>query len=119
MSASVAEIETEAETTVTEAETVTPPTAQQHSTHQILHGETENETETGTGPSFSDGPPVRILCLGDSYTVGEAVAQELTWPYQVAAALQLPPGAVAVHLKVVATTGWTTDELMSGIEREV
>ena len=59
-------------------------------------------------------PGTRILCLGDSYTVGEAVEQDLTWPYVLTKALGLP--RAAVH--VVATTGWTTDELLAGIARQ-
>ncbi|TAL75274.1 MAG: SGNH/GDSL hydrolase family protein [Rhodanobacter sp.] len=47
----------------------------------------------------------RYLALGDSYTIGEGVAADARWPLRLAAAL----GIEAPTL--VATTGWTTDEL--------
>ena len=54
-----------------------------------------------------------FLALGDSYTIGEAVEESERWPLQLSAKLLED----SIHLKpmIVATTGWTTDELMSGI----
>jgi len=57
---------------------------------------------------------VRFLALGDSYTIGEAVAESERWPVQLAALL----GAEGHRLQapeIIATTGWTTDELQAGI----
>ncbi|QKW55595.1 SGNH/GDSL hydrolase family protein [Stenotrophomonas sp. NA06056] len=55
------------------------------------------------------------LALGDSYTIGEAVAVEGRWPHQLAAALRAQ-GIDLADPQTVATTGWTTDELDAGID---
>jgi len=55
------------------------------------------------------------LALGDSYTIGEAVAVEGRWPHQLAAALRAQ-GVGLADPQTIATTGWTTDELDAGID---
>ena len=68
---------------------------------------TETKRELDTHKEYT------FLALGDSYTIGEAVAENERWPVQLSAKLLED----SIHLKptIVATTGWTTDELMSGI----
>lgn len=51
------------------------------------------------------------LALGDSYTIGEQVASAENFPNQTVAFLK---NAVTVP-KIIATTGWTTDELNNAI----
>lgn len=53
------------------------------------------------------------LALGDSYTIGEAVAEEERWPMQLSQ--RLGDDSIKMEVKIIATTGWTTDELLSGI----
>ena len=55
------------------------------------------------------------LALGDSYTIGEGVAAEGSWPQQLAAALR-ELGVALEAPQVIATTGWTTDELAEAID---
>jgi len=55
-----------------------------------------------------------MLCLGDSYTIGEAVPYEQNFPSQLHALLVNQGLRVAVP-QVIAKTGWTTDELMAAI----
>lgn len=55
------------------------------------------------------------LALGDSYTIGEGVAEEGRWPVQLARALR-DGGIDVADPRIVATTGWTTDELEWGID---
>ncbi|MFC3550468.1 SGNH/GDSL hydrolase family protein [Lysobacter cavernae] len=55
------------------------------------------------------------LALGDSYTIGEGVAVDGRWPVQLAAALHAHDIALAAP-RIIATTGWTTDELAWGID---
>lgn len=60
---------------------------------------------------------MRYLALGDSYTIGEGVAEAERWPVQLARRAR----AAGVPLEapaVIATTGWTTDELAAAILRE-
>lgn len=58
----------------------------------------------------------RFLALGDSYTIGEGVAPQARWPAQLTTALR-GNGLAVAEPEIVAVTGWTTDELASGIER--
>jgi len=60
---------------------------------------------------------MRYLALGDSYSIGEGVPEAGRWPMQLAARLR----AEAVALddpRIVATTGWTTDELSAAMDAE-
>jgi len=57
---------------------------------------------------------IRILALGDSYTIGEGVNQSESWPALLAGLLR------EANLKVdtpqmIAVTGWTTIDLISAI----
>jgi lysophospholipase L1-like esterase len=52
-----------------------------------------------------DANAARFLALGDSYTIGEGVAEAERWPVQLARALDIGPP------EILARTGWTTDEL--------
>lgn len=54
------------------------------------------------------------IALGDSYTIGEAVHEENSFPFQLAAALNANALEVA-NPKIIAKTGWTTDELQAAI----
>lgn len=61
--------------------------------------------------------PLSYLALGDSYTIGEAVEQSESFPYQLVELLK----AKAIHFEnpmVIAKTGWTTDELRHAIQQE-
>ena len=61
------------------------------------------------------GAPVGYLALGDSYTIGEGVAAEDRWPVQLAAALRAR-GLPLAEPRIIATTGWTTDELSAAMD---
>ena len=56
----------------------------------------------------------RFLALGDSYTIGEAVAEKERWPLQLVRKLR-EEGVEIADPYIIATTGWTTDELEAGI----
>lgn len=55
------------------------------------------------------------LALGDSYTIGEAVSQSQSFPFQLTAKLNTE-GIKVASPKIIATTGWTTDELQSAVK---
>jgi lysophospholipase L1-like esterase len=54
-----------------------------------------------TGPKF--------LALGDSYTIGESVSEDERWPNQLADKLKIE------RPRIIATTGWRTDDLKGAI----
>jgi len=54
------------------------------------------------------------LALGDSYTIGEGVAIKESFPHQVVDILRAK-GIEFKTPKVIARTGWTTDELQTAI----
>jgi lysophospholipase L1-like esterase len=55
------------------------------------------------------------LALGDSYTIGEGVAEEDRWPARLAALLR-GEGIALADPRIIAATGWTTDELASAMD---
>ena len=59
---------------------------------------------------------MRFLALGDSYTIGESVPPSERWPVQLTAFLRAKEFKVDDPV-IIATTGWTTDELSAGIDR--
>ncbi len=54
------------------------------------------------------------LALGDSYTIGESVNESERWPNQLAQAL-IKKGVTVSQPKIIATTGWRTDNLKDAI----
>jgi lysophospholipase L1-like esterase len=58
---------------------------------------------------------ISYLALGDSYTIGESVAPDGRWPEQLARALREESIALEAP-RIIATTGWTTDELDAAID---
>ena len=57
---------------------------------------------------------LRCLALGDSYTIGEGVPLRECWPNHLAARLQAR-GLLLGEPRIVAQTGWTTEELAAAI----
>jgi len=56
------------------------------------------------------------LALGDSYTIGEQVAAEENFPHLLAARLRRQYALPVDKPYIIATTGWTTDELAAAIK---
>ena len=59
---------------------------------------------------------VRYLALGDSYTIGEGVAPDETWPVRLVARLR-EGGADIADPEVIASTGWRGDDLHFALDR--
>lgn len=57
-----------------------------------------------------------VLALGDSYTIGEGVEINDRWPVQMVKHLN-DHGKSFSAPKIIAKTGWTTDELEAGIKQ--
>ena len=62
-------------------------------------------------------PQVQLsyLALGDSYSIGEGVEEHGRWPMQLAQGLR-EAGIAIADPRIIATTGWTTDELSSAMD---
>lgn len=60
---------------------------------------------------------LNYLALGDSYTIGESVDQKDRWPVQLADRLRVD-GVEIKSPKIIAKTGWRTDQLKSAIEND-
>ncbi|MEO6631251.1 MAG: SGNH/GDSL hydrolase family protein [Mucilaginibacter sp.] len=73
----------------------------------------KTDTSVTTKPMTT---PVTYLALGDSYTIGQSVPQNQSFPYQLVNLLNSfkfdvqPPDIIAV-------TGWTTDNLIAAISQ--
>lgn len=59
---------------------------------------------------------LHYLALGDSYTIGEMVPLQESFPYQAAGLLRSRGWNLAEPV-VIAKTGWTTDELQDAIHK--
>lgn len=70
--------------------------------------------EENTTTTSQSAGAATYLALGDSYTIGEAVPQIESFPYQLQNLLKGKNFNVA-NPKIIATTGWTTDELKNAI----
>jgi lysophospholipase L1-like esterase len=70
----------------------------------------------GMAITMNPGPaPLSYLALGDSYTIGESVPEAGRWPVQLATALRAR-GIALAEPRIIATTGWTTDELSAAMD---
>jgi len=85
------------------------------------HNQNNMKTTTNNGDpdqsEVSDTTTVSYLALGDSYTIGESVPQQERWPVQLASRLS-GDSLLAEPVRIIARTGWTTGQLLEGIERE-
>jgi lysophospholipase L1-like esterase len=56
------------------------------------------------------------LALGDSYTIGESVSEEERWPNQLTDLLN-KKGIPVSRPRIIATTGWRTDNLKEAMKK--
>ena len=62
------------------------------------------------------GEEVKFLALGDSYTIGESVLLRSRWPVQLVDSLSAM-GIDCPEPRIIAKTGWRTDDLKAAILR--
>lgn len=92
--------ESNPETTVTPPP-VTPPT-----------------TPVPTTPTTPIAKSINYLALGDSYTIGQSVCETCRFPEQLKTSLKMFYTQTNFSLNVIATTGWTTTNLISAINQQ-
>ena len=63
-----------------------------------------------------DADVLSYLALGDSYTIGESVPEAKRWPVQLSDSLN-KMGIRVSQPKIIARTGWTTDELSTALQK--
>ena len=62
---------------------------------------------------------LKILSLGDSYTIGESVCEKCKFSEQLKDSILKEFGSeTTIELKVIAKTGWTTTSLIAAIDAE-
>ncbi len=71
---------------------------------------------TGVAGDTRAAATMTYLALGDSYTIGENVEPAGRWPMQLADALRAEGIVIDDAPRIIATTGWTTDELSVAID---
>ena len=59
---------------------------------------------------------INMLSLGDSYTIGQSVCEKCRFPEQLADSLRLKNNDFDFNVNVIATTGWTTRNLINAID---
>ena len=57
-----------------------------------------------------------ILSLGDSYTIGQGVCDECSYPRQLIDSFSVAHIKDTFNLEVIAQTGWTTNSLINNID---
>lgn len=79
-------------------------------THSSTSGTAIQDTAKST---HSNTDSLTYLALGDSYTVGQSVSQDQSFPFQLETRLNLQFSVKSPT--VIATTGWTTAQLINAI----
>lgn len=75
-------------------------------------------TTTPTTPSTPISNSINYLALGDSYTIGQSVCETCRYPEQLQTNLKTIYPKTDFSLKIIATTGWTTTNLISAIKTQ-
>lgn len=81
----------------------------------VMIGCKQNEPENV--PVIEEAP-LQYLALGDSYTIGESVAPSLRWPVQLTQRLRAE-GLEMEDPRIIATTGWTTQDLLQAMDAQL
>lgn len=76
---------------------------------------TPTTTQIPTGPISKS---INYLALGDSYTIGQSVCETCRFPEQLKTSLKALYPETSFSLKIIATTGWTTTNLIQAIKEQ-
>lgn len=88
----------------------------------LTYGCTPSDNSVMEPDSFEENPPaisnIKILSLGDSYTIGQSVCETCRFPEQLKDSVTNNIENIQVELKIIATTGWTTTNLKYAVSNE-
>jgi len=76
---------------------------------------TSQEKETPKTTDIIPSTSINYLALGDSYTIGQGVEVEQRWPEQLSDSLTNKGYKISIT-DIIATTGWTTRDLLNAID---
>lgn len=85
--------------------------------NNLANANTKEEQKVSDTLNSMNKSKKTYLALGDSYTIGESVDVSGRWPIQLVNSLE-QAGVNMQSPKIIAKTGWTTDELMAAIGQE-
>lgn len=71
-----------------------------------------------TGLRMLDTTGLRMLALGDSYTIGQSVSEADRYPVQLVKKLCTNEHICFDNPEIIATTGWTTGNLLDAVSPE-
>ncbi|MEH6406272.1 MAG: SGNH/GDSL hydrolase family protein [Leeuwenhoekiella sp.] len=77
----------------------------------------EAENPINTDTTAASAATFNYLALGDSYTIGQSVCEGCSFPIQLEAAYNAASDA-NLQTKIIATTGWRTDQLIKAIAED-
>lgn len=83
----------------------------------FLFSRCQQESKTTVSDQEITFQQISFLALGDSYTIGESVDQEMRWPVQLADSLRQRGYSVSPP-DIIAETGWTTTDLKEAIKEK-
>lgn len=78
-----------------------------------MFSNTNTTTPPATTTPVAATDTLSYLALGDSYTIGQSVTAQESFPYQLAAQI---PGFKVKEPVIIARTGWTTGQLIQAIK---
>src|SRR6056297_2659545 len=84
----------------------------------VIGCNTSNSVTRNTEAGNTSEMNYSYLALGDSYTIGEMVAESQRWPVQLVNRLNENGNKVAPP-KIIAKTGWTTGNLLNAMRSEL
>ena len=92
---------------------ISPYIACQKSSLMSISG--SNSPATANSPADTGITGLRMLALGDSYTIGQSVPEADRYPEQIVKKLCTNDRICFEKPQIIATTGWTTGNLLDGI----